>query len=207
MNPVISAYKKIAPNYEDILGSIYEFAPLPIDGFFAGLAKGSKVLDAGCGPGFESAVGARHGHAMTGLDACEEMLARFRINVPSGRSLLSAVTKIPADTGTFDAVFSSCVLLHLPRAEAISALRELCRVLKPEGKFLLVTSVSKGEEEHYSKPELTAAGVENLYFHNWEMNDLLRNVAEAGFQIESSEVLTIKPQRPSLIFIFGRKST
>jgi len=79
MNSVISAYEKIAPDYEGILESIYQFAPRQIDGFFSRFPKAGEVLDAGCGPGFESAVGARHGLVMTGLDACEPMLLRFRV--------------------------------------------------------------------------------------------------------------------------------
>lgn len=205
MNSVISAYRKIAPNYEGILGSIYQFAPNRIDDFFSSLPKGSNILDAGCGPGFESAVGMRHGHAMTGLDACEEMLARFRVNAPGGNACPGSVTKIPAVEEAFDAIFSSCVLLHLSRSDAMTALQELNRVLKRGGKLLLITSVSRGEEEQYSKPDLSAVGVDKLYFHNWEKSDLLSNVAAAGFAIDGSEVVPIKPQRPALIFIRAHK--
>lgn len=205
MNSVISAYRRIAPNYEKILGSIYQFAPRQIDDFFSGLPKGSKILDAGCGPGFESAIGMRHGHAMTGLDACGEMLARFRTNVPGGSICSGTVTEIPIADESFDAIFSSCVLLHLNRSDAVTALRELHRVLKSSGELLLITSVSHGEEEQYSKPELSEVGVDKLYFYNWKKNDLLTNVAAAGFRIEKSEVIQIKPSRPALIFIRALK--
>lgn len=206
MNRVISAYEKIAPDYENILGSIYQFAPRQIDAFFGHLPKGSKVLDAGCGPGFESAVGIRHGLAMTGLDACEPMRMRFRANVPTGNVLAGPVTRIPAPSDSFDALFSSCVLLHLSRAEAETALQELHRVLKAGGEFLIITSVHQGEEEWFSKPALSAVGVDTLYFHNWEKDALLAAVAAAGFTVAASEIIQIKPARPALIFIQGSKS-
>lgn len=206
MNGVIAAYEKIAPDYEGILGSIYQFAPRQIDGFFSLLPKAAEVLDAGCGPGFESAVGTRHGLAMTGLDACEPMLLRFRENVPSGKMLAGSVTSIPAASESFDALFSSCVLLHLNRASAEAALLEFNRVLKPGGEFLIITSVHHGEEEWFSKPALSAAGVEGLYFHNWEKDALLAAAAAAGFSVAAYEIIQIKPARPALIFIRGSKS-
>lgn len=206
MNNVISAYEKIAPDYEGILGSIYQFAPKQIDAFFGSLPKGSEVLDAGCGPGFESAVGAGHGLAMTGLDACEPMRARFRAHVPAGKILAGPITRIPAASESFDALFSSCVLLHLKRRDAEIALKEFHRILKNGGQFLIITSVHNGEEEWLSKPALSNVGVDALYFHNWEQQALLDAVAAAGFVVSTFEVIRIKPARPALIFIQGYKS-
>jgi len=48
-------------------------------------------------------------------------------------------------------------------------------------------------------------GVEALYFHNWEKDALLAAVAAAGFTVAASEIIQIKPARPSLIFIQGSK--
>jgi ubiquinone/menaquinone biosynthesis C-methylase UbiE len=205
MNLVISAYRKIAPKYEAVMGSIYQYAPRQIDRFFDSLPKGGAVLDAGCGPGFESAVGARRGLRMTGLDACEEMLARFSAGVPAGTALHGDVTLIPADDGSFDAVFSSCVLLHLAPAAAIAALREMRRVLKPKGRLFLVTDVSRGEEEWHSRPALSEVGVDSLYFYHWEKDSLLKAVASTGFEISGAETLPGVPGRPSLIIVQAAK--
>lgn len=205
MDSVISAYRKIAPQYESILGSIYQFAPRQVDDFFGSLPLGSDVLDAGCGPGFEAAVGAGRGHAMTGLDACEEMLARFRVAVPSGRVLLGRVTRIPADSESFDAVFSSCVLLHLNREDAVSALREFNRVTRAGGSLLLVTNVEGDKEFWASRPALAAVGVERLYFYNWDKEALLAEVSAAGFSVEGVEVVRIKPTTPEVVFVKARK--
>lgn len=205
MNSVIEAYRKIAPSYEKILGSIYMFAPRQVDDFFGGLPRASEILDAGCGPGFESAVGARHGHRMTGLDACDEMLERFRVNVPSGKALAGEITRIPAPSGTFDAVFSSCVLLHLGPEDAVAAIREFHRMLRIRGKLLLVTNVSRDEDIWASRPALAAVGVDKLYFHNWDKDRLLAAVSSAGFEVDGSDVVRIKPETPEVIFIQGRK--
>ena len=51
---------------------------------------------------------------------------------------------LPADTGTFDAVFANMYLHHTP--DPAVAIREMTRILKPGGK-LVITDLDSHEQE------------------------------------------------------------
>jgi ubiquinone/menaquinone biosynthesis C-methylase UbiE len=105
-------------------------------------ADGERVLDAGCGTGNYSLGLARAGFDVVGLDYAKGMIARARSKVPDG--MTHAVSFQQADLNGrlefpdahFDHVLSISVLQVL--ADPIFSLRELWRVLKPGGTFVLL---------------------------------------------------------------------
>lgn len=102
--------------------------------FFADLTD-KRVLDVGCGKGrFARALQEEHpGAAIWGLDLSEEML-RF---VPAGvRRVAGSMTALPVADSTFDAVYATESLEHAVEIER--AVSEMCRVLKPGGKLVII---------------------------------------------------------------------
>jgi len=93
----------------------------------------SLVLDAGCGSGrifrYELAPGCR----VVGVDIGQEL----RDNPNVADRVRGDVQRLPFADASFDAVLSSHVMEHLPRPD--EALTEVARVLKPGGRFLLLT--------------------------------------------------------------------
>jgi ubiquinone/menaquinone biosynthesis C-methylase UbiE len=114
----------------------------------AGLARlqpGESVLDVGCGTG-SLAVAAKRlvGPAgrVCGVDASGQMLARAArkakragVDVAFEAGLAEA---LPFPDATFDAVFSTMMLHHLPPGAREQFAREARRVLKPGGRALAV---------------------------------------------------------------------
>jgi SAM-dependent methyltransferase len=104
--------------------------------------RGCKhILDAGCGNGRYSVHLLKTADAdatLTAFDLSQGMLARARKRVGSERVAFAAadVTKLPYRTGAFDAAICGWVLEHLP--DPRPGLRELARVLQPNGKLLLM---------------------------------------------------------------------
>ncbi len=111
----------------------------------AGLAPlaGERILDLGCGTGTLAIAIARAapGAAVAGIDADEPVLARARAKqARAGTSVQwhrGLAGKLPFAQGSFDAVVSSLFFHHLLRAEKITALAEVARVLRPRGRLLV----------------------------------------------------------------------
>ncbi|AWB45789.1 class I SAM-dependent methyltransferase [Paenibacillus sp. CAA11] len=105
-----------------------------------GLPEGSKVLDLCCGMGRHSMALHEAGFEVTGVDLSDVLLREARENDPKGlvRWLKSDMRKLPFD-GPFDAVvnlFTSFGYFERDE-EHVQVLREIYRVLKPGGKFII----------------------------------------------------------------------
>ncbi|MFE9249033.1 class I SAM-dependent methyltransferase [Streptomyces sp. NPDC007088] len=104
------------------------------------LRPGEAVLDAGCGTGRAlPPLRERVGPAGTvlGADLTPEMLgeARRRGRDAAALLLLADVSRLPLRAGALDAVFAAGLIAHLP--EPVAGLRELARVVRPEGRLVL----------------------------------------------------------------------
>ncbi len=112
--------------------------------------KDEAVLDIGCGTGVDTLVaGIMVGSEgrVTGIDLIPEMLKRARTNLE--KTSLKNVTfqegsaeQLPFPDGTFDVVISNGVFNLIP--DKAKALREVFRVLKPSGRFLLADQILMG---------------------------------------------------------------
>ncbi len=113
--------------------------------------KGEAVLDIGCGAGVDTLVAAisvgSEGR-VTGIDLVPEMLKRARMNLE--KTSLKNVTfqegsaeQLPFPDGSLDVVISNGVFNLIP--DKAKALREVFRVLKPSGRFLLADQILTGE--------------------------------------------------------------
>jgi arsenite methyltransferase len=111
------------------------------------IKKGELVLDVGCGAGVDTIVAAimagPEGKAV-GMDLTTEMLERARENLR--KASLENVTfqegsaeDLPFPEASFDAVISNGVFNLVP--DKVRALKEVRRVLKPNGRFMLADQV------------------------------------------------------------------
>jgi ubiquinone/menaquinone biosynthesis C-methylase UbiE len=97
------------------------------------IARGAKVLEAGCGTGLILERIARVAKEAHGFDLSPGMLEKARERGLSVK--LGSVTEVPYGDNEFDVVCSFKVLAHVPDIEA--AVRELARVTKPGGRMVL----------------------------------------------------------------------
>ena len=111
----------------------------------ARLGPGESVLDVGCGTGSLAIEAKRHvGNQaqVSGIDASPEMIARASSKATKARidvSFKTAVAEaLPFGDATVDVVLSTLMLHHLPRKGRQQCLSEIGRVLKPEGRVLVV---------------------------------------------------------------------
>ena len=100
------------------------------------LPKNGRILEAGCGIGRWVVWLRRRGFQSVGMDFSEEALRRVVAHVPDTPVARADLFAIPAADATFDAILSLGVVEHAPGGPQ-PALRELRRVLKPNGVLLL----------------------------------------------------------------------
>src|SRR5438876_10421726 len=100
-----------------------------------------RILDAGCGTGFNlEYYGSTAGRDVYGLDVTMDALEWVRKR-GFQKITQASVTDIPFRSETFDLVFSFDVLPQVPLKTDEPAIREMHRVLKPNG-YLFVRAAA-----------------------------------------------------------------
>lgn len=115
-----------------------------IDRVVAGLAPGAAVLDLGCGSGHPVAAHLlARGHAVTGLDLSDQMLAIARDALPAGRWIQGDM-RLLALGETFAAVIAWDSFFHLTAGEQRATLGRISAHLAPGGQFLATVGPDAG---------------------------------------------------------------
>ena len=123
-------------------------------------AKGSRMLDLGCGVGRMLAFGTEMGFEMYGIDlstvaidAARKWIKRIAPDASAdGRIVAGDVRKLPWADAFFDHAMSESALDSMPFATAATGVAEVSRVLKPGGYFYcsLISSDQTGYAPDFS---------------------------------------------------------
>jgi len=172
----------------------------------ARVQPGEQVLDVGCGTGtLALEVQRRVGRAgrVAGIDPSPEQIARARSKA-ARRNLpiefqIGVIEQLAFPDQTFDVVFSTLMMHHLPAGLKRQGFAEIARVLKPGGR-LVIADFKRKQERQGPAARFHAGGS--------SMQDLVAIVSDAGFsKVETEEML---PPRfssfPGAGFVFAYKS-
>jgi SAM-dependent methyltransferase len=109
-----------------------------------GPRRDEQVLDAACGPARLARALAKHAGLVCGVDLCPSMIEVARQSQSHSRaSVFLAVgdlERLPYRTRSFHLVTCSYAFANLP--DALKALRELARVMRPNGRIAIVDLVA-----------------------------------------------------------------
>lgn len=118
----------------------------------AHVQPGEAVLDVGCGTGqLVLDVARRVGHVgqVAGIDPGTEQIARARTKAARrGLSVefqVGVIEQLPFPDQTFEVVFSTLMMHHLPAPLKRQGLAEIARVLKPAGRLVLADFTHKAD--------------------------------------------------------------
>jgi SAM-dependent methyltransferase len=155
---------------------------------------GRRVLDAGCGAGRLSAWLVEQGAEVVGIDASTEMIRLARKRVPGASFGVADLDEpLDFDDDSFDLAVASLVMHYL--RDWVPTLRELRRVLRPNGAFVLSTHQPTMDAElagsrNYFATELlrdrwTVGGREyEVRFWHRPLSAMFRAFKEAGFVVD-----------------------
>ena len=147
----------------------------------AGIAPGNRVLDVACGTGvLARSVADRVGPtgSVIGLDVNENMLSVARTKAPEIDWRTGNAEELPFNSKEFDVVVCQFALMFF--RDRVAALREMARVLKPNGRLALAVWGPLNDSPGYA-----------------EMTELLRRLfgneaaaaLEAPFELGNKSVL------------------
>ena len=99
---------------------------------------GASVLDLGCGTGRTTTVLEQMGYDVVGVDLTESLVQRAQTLFPNVEFMTGNATALPFENSTFEAVLFSYYGLDyiIPEENRYRALREIHRVLRPNGTFV-----------------------------------------------------------------------
>lgn len=152
-----------------------------LDRFASSLPAGALVLDLGAGPGVDSAELRRRGFEAISVDLSLGML-RSGVGEFAAPRVQSDLRCLPFPSRSVGGVWASASLLHLSKAEASLALREIRRVLRSSG--ILYLSLKRGagaewESERYGRPR---------WFQYWSGPELDAALRAAGFCVDVAQI-------------------
>lgn len=159
------------------------YASYPIPSLRLPSAAGSIFLDVGCNWGRWSVAAARKGYKVVGIDpSLGAVLAARRVCAQLGVNasfVVGDARRMPFASGTFDVAFSYSVLQHFSRDNAMEAIGELGRVLRPSGTSLVQMPNIVGVRNLYNLARRKFADGDSFAVRYWSIPSLLR-AFEAG---------------------------
>jgi len=163
-------------------------------------AADGRILEIGVGSGHNFRYYSERANHVIGLDPSPKLLSMARETIrsqafPFPVELLQASAEaIPLRSGSLDTVVTTWTLCTIPNVT--SALAEMCRVLKPDGRFLFV--------EHGLSPDPAVRRWQDRLTPIWKrisggchLNRAISQlVQDAGFRIDRIETGYMKGPQP-----------
>src|SRR5258708_3342324 len=165
----------------------------------------ARVLAISCGAGWEANFLMARGSDLRGIDTSGEMLRRARSRVPGGKFLQMGIQELrfpPAET--FDAIWSTRTLIHVPQALVVDLLASWKRVLKPGG--ILGLGVNIGARNGWETNE--AKSGPPMFYHYFADGELEEALEAAGYRVVDKASITGESNAAESrnFFVFAQRS-
>ena len=132
---------------------------------------GSRLLDAGCGPGRIGGELFRRGHEVIGVDVDPELIAAAVEDHPGPTWLVGDLATFDLGVDQFDAaVVAGNVMNFVAKGTEVAILRNLDRAVRAEGQIVLGFGLDKGYTIDLFDADLEAAGLAvEQRFSTWDL--------------------------------------
>jgi ubiquinone/menaquinone biosynthesis C-methylase UbiE len=167
-----------------------------------GSLENRRILDVGCGVGLSDTFLIDQPWKVYGSDVSAKSVEQARQRNPAVEYAASDGSRLPYDDGSFDVCFTICVMHHVPPPAWTDFLREMRRVLKPEGIALVL--------EHNPLNPLTRLVVNRCPFDAdavlLSRRTLLKHLREAQLSPQETRYFLFTPWEKLRVLdrVFGR---
>ena len=150
--------------------------------FVSLLPLSPKILDLGCGAGYESMRLMQLGADVTGIDYSEEPIKIARLKNPDCRFEIMDFRKIDASIGCFDGIVAIASLIHIPDDELVLVFQNIRRVLKESGYVLIAVIEGQGLSDERSFIEHNGKQYKR-YFYLHDKDNLSNAACTVGLNL------------------------
>ena len=162
------------------------------------------ICDLGCGPGQIARYLHRKGVKTLGVDLSPKMVAEAHRLNPEIHFHQGDMLSLPDEDNSWGGIAAFYCIIHIPREQIVEALREMKRVLKPNGLLLVTFHIGqeiKHLDEWWEKP----VNIDFAFYLPNEMEDWSK---EAGFELVETLVREPNPEvevATQRAYVFARK--
>jgi len=200
-------YNKLAVKYAERLFDELDHKPLDrllLDRFADSVRDVGNVCDLGCGPGHVANYLHQRGVDVFGIDLSSAMVEEARQLCPGIEYKIGNMLSLELETESIAGIVAFYSVIHVPRAEVVTALSEMKRVLKPGGRLLLAFHIGD-EVLHLDELWEESISVDFAFFQPEEMSGYIER---AGLEVE--EIIEREPygnvEYPSRrVYVFSKK--
>lgn len=177
---------------------------------YSNLKDGESVLDVGCGTGtFLVLAGKVHPSCkLVGVDPDVQItkIAKNKLKEASVQAevLVGWAEDLPFKASTRDLVVSSLTFHHMPLEAKKKTLKEIYRVLKPTGRFLLA---DLGKPQNLFWKLKFLIDTETIFKVRDYMEDNLQGKLPALMKDAGFEVTEVGPRHRNVQFLLGKKGS
>jgi len=174
------------------------------DAFINLLAKGSKVLDVGCGGGYKTKYLQDKGLDASGVDFSEGMIDCAKEKFPNIKFNVLDLYDFDTLNEKFDGIFAQAVLLHIPKIDIFNILEKMKSKLKDGGLLYIAVKEIKniGIEEEVKKENDYGYEYER-FFSYFTRDEILNYFKKLSLEIVYDN--TLNSGRSNWINIIGKK--
>jgi ubiquinone/menaquinone biosynthesis C-methylase UbiE len=141
-----------------------------------------KILEIGCGNGYTAEqVSKKLGLKLTGIDFCEDLISISRKrDITDVKFLIDDVLQLHFDSDSFNIIFTERCLINLETWELqMQGIKEIHRILKPGGFFIMLEAFKEGLANLNSAREVIGLTkieepFHNIYFNKKKLSDFMR---------------------------------
>ncbi len=151
-----------------------------LDEFISLVHPPARVLDIGCGAGFDLGYLADK-YTMTGVDNSQEMLEIAKFENPESELILADIVSYEPPKNTFKGVWARDVLSHVGDNDQNFVFKKLTNAMVEGGIMMVVVREGEGE----SVEEQARAGyVMRRFYHYYTEEELKKRAETAGLKIK-----------------------